>query len=208
MAIIKFDFTKGEPTRFGGEPWPEGAYCPLRGEEHGAGHLVLWHTHAGLCLYDYERNGYDDSDFYMVVWNPEKGAPEEICFASTRGWSYPAYDSKPDATPEVLVAYEAWKVRQAEQRERARRHAKATALREQHAAELTVCGLHGITLASLRRWKRTEHQDQWERAFKLLASTRLRSRFRISLRDRAVAWLKDAEAAYPSPYSRRQWEYV
>ena len=70
--------------------------------------LYLYDSHVGLCLEDRERNGYDDSDFYMVVWNPEKGEPESIEFASTRGWSYPCYGSSPDATPEVRAAYRAY----------------------------------------------------------------------------------------------------
>jgi len=71
--------------------------------------LYTYETHNGLCIQDREANGYNDSDWYMTVWNEEKGAPEEICFASTRGWSYPCYGSKPDATPEVVAKYNAWR---------------------------------------------------------------------------------------------------
>jgi hypothetical protein len=66
--------------------------------------IWLYDTHVGLCLEDFERNGYDDSDFCMKVWNPETRCVETIEFASTRGWSYPCYGSKPDATPEVAAA--------------------------------------------------------------------------------------------------------
>lgn len=58
--------------------------------------LWMCHTHVGLCIMDYERNGYDDSDFYMIVWNPETKQTETIMFATTRGWSYPCYSSSPD----------------------------------------------------------------------------------------------------------------
>ncbi len=78
-------------------------------EKCAAFKLYTYETHNGLCIQDRERNGYDDSDWYMTVWNEEKGAPEEICFASTRGWTYPCYGSKPDATPEVMAKYQAWK---------------------------------------------------------------------------------------------------
>jgi hypothetical protein len=67
--------------------------------------LFTYETHNGLCLENRERNGYDDSDFYMIVWNPEKKAPESIEYASTRGWSYPCYGSYVDASPEVKEAY-------------------------------------------------------------------------------------------------------
>lgn len=84
--------------------------------------LYTWHTHVGLCLADREVNGRDDSDFYMKVWNEEKGAPEEIMFASTRGWSYPAMGSSVDATPEVRAKYEAY---QAAMREESRKRHEA-----------------------------------------------------------------------------------
>jgi hypothetical protein len=65
-------------------------------------------THKGIVLYTYERNGYDDSDFYAVVWNEEKNEPESVEYASTRGWCYPNY-AKEDTTPEILAKYEAHK---------------------------------------------------------------------------------------------------
>lgn len=70
--------------------------------------LWTWETHHGLCIQESERNGRDDSDFYMLVWNPEKGAPEHILFYTTRGWMYPCQASRPDATPEVLAALKAY----------------------------------------------------------------------------------------------------
>lgn len=69
--------------------------------------LYMKTSHVGLVLSLRERNGYDDSDFYALVWNPEKGAPEEIEYASTRGWTYPN-GAAVDATPEVQAAYQAY----------------------------------------------------------------------------------------------------
>lgn len=89
--------------------------------------LWLYDSHVGLCLQDGERNGRDDSDFYMTVWNPETQAPETIEFASTRGWSYPCYGSKPDATPEVLAAYAAYK-QAADDKARQEREAQLAAM--------------------------------------------------------------------------------
>lgn len=66
--------------------------------------LYMKTTHKGLVLDLGEYNGYDDSDFYAVVWNWEKNAPERIQYATTRGWSYPN-GAKVDATPEVIAAY-------------------------------------------------------------------------------------------------------
>lgn len=120
---------------------PEGyVYTPL---------LWLYDTHVGLCIEDYERNGYSDSDWYMVVWNPETKKPETIEFASTRGWSYPCYGSRPDATPEVLSQYQNYKRVQAEAAERERQvrlaktPAKGKALRVVRGRKIPV-GTTGV----------------------------------------------------------------
>lgn len=59
----------------------------------------------GRVIREYERNGYDDSDFYAVYWNGQK--PVTVQYASTRGWTY-ANGAAVDATPEVLAEYEAY----------------------------------------------------------------------------------------------------
>lgn len=69
--------------------------------------LYLETTHRGLVLELGEHNHYDDSDFYAIVWDPVKGMPQEVEYATTRGWSYPNH-AKADATPEVRAAYQAW----------------------------------------------------------------------------------------------------
>src|SRR5215510_5788359 len=57
----------------------------------GVAKTDIWRvtTHEGLVLELREMNGYDDSDFYAVVWNDAKGEPERVEYASTRGWTYP-----------------------------------------------------------------------------------------------------------------------
>ncbi len=69
--------------------------------------LFMKTTHQGLVLELGEYNGYDDSDFYAVVWNWEKNSTERITYASTRGWTYPNSASV-DATPEVIAVYQAY----------------------------------------------------------------------------------------------------
>jgi hypothetical protein len=69
--------------------------------------LYMKTTHVGLVLETGEYNGYDDSDFYAVVWNREKQHTERIIFATTRGWTYPN-NAVVDATPEVKAEYNAW----------------------------------------------------------------------------------------------------
>ena len=62
-------------------------------------------SYEGAVLDTYERNGYDDSDFYAVVWNGE--AVTDVCYASTRGWTY-HNGASVDATPETEAAALAW----------------------------------------------------------------------------------------------------
>lgn len=56
--------------------------------------------YAGCVLNTYERNGYDDSDFYAVCWDREKQRIVEVEYDTTRcgGGGY----AKIDATEEVL----------------------------------------------------------------------------------------------------------
>lgn len=131
MAIINFSFSRKD------------APAEAQGVHYGAGYRVwskedkkyvyapgpqmywIWKTHVGLCLNDYENKGYYDSNFFMTVWNEEKECPEEICFASIRGWSHLSYSSYVDATDEVKAKYAVWKVKQADEYRRKQRQAKA-----------------------------------------------------------------------------------
>ena len=55
----------------------------------------------GCVLSTYEHNGYEDSDWYAVVWDEETQCVTEVEYDTTRaaggGWA------KIDATPEVLL---------------------------------------------------------------------------------------------------------
>lgn len=68
-------------------------------EERGP--LLMERTYEGCVLDTYERNGYDDSDFYAIVWDGER--IRSIEYGTTRGWTYPNH-AKVDATPEVIAA--------------------------------------------------------------------------------------------------------
>ena len=71
------------------------------------GPLYMKTTHVGLVLEKGEHKGYNDSDFYAVVWDAEKKCPTKVEYASTRGWTYPN-TATIDAPVEVLKAYETY----------------------------------------------------------------------------------------------------
>lgn len=62
--------------------------------------------YVGLVLGDREWNCYDDSDFYAVIWDPEKRRPFAAVFNTTRYYS--TGRCQIDATDEVRAAYDAW----------------------------------------------------------------------------------------------------
>lgn len=164
--------------------------------------VITWETHVGLCIRDYERNGYHDSDFHMLVWNAETGKPEDICFASTRGWSYPSYASRVDATPEVMAAYNAYKAAN----ERRRRVTEALARR---AKKIEIARAIGETnYRNLRKLEAVVPGGKWAATIDLLTNPRIRSDFKKSLRLQIINWYRDPNPKYATPLSRRQWEYV
>ena len=62
--------------------------------------------YVGCVLSTYERNGYDDSDWYAICWDREKQKVVEINYDTTRagGGGY----AEIDATPEVLREVYRW----------------------------------------------------------------------------------------------------
>ena len=77
---------------------------------------------AGAVLDEYERNGYDDSDFYAVVWDEAEQRVKNIEYASTRWWTY-ANGCTIDATEEVRAKAQAWWRTKAIEAEEARQRA-------------------------------------------------------------------------------------
>jgi hypothetical protein len=87
-------------------------------EDHGRD-IYMATLFDGFVLYDRERNGYDDSDFYAVIWNPFSGTTFERCYATTRAYTY-NNGCWCSATPEVRAAFDALRERyEAERREAA-----------------------------------------------------------------------------------------
>jgi hypothetical protein len=62
---------------------------------------IFSETYKGAVLATYERNGYDDSDFYAIVWDAEEKKIKHVEYATTRGWTY-NNGASVDATEEVI----------------------------------------------------------------------------------------------------------
>ncbi len=200
------------------DSYPEGAYCPFGPRSENSkveldrlatngvrGGMVLYTTHHGLCIRDYEQNGYNDSDWFMVVWNPEEKKPETILFASTRGWTYPCYASAADATPEVMAEYEAYQEAVKQRHLSLKRKARAKALRAVHTnLRKVLTGQGAIRLQALRHTlgEKTVENLVW------LLTAKIRSSFKKSLRDQVILWTQDPAPRYPTPLSRKQLGYL
>jgi hypothetical protein len=67
--------------------------------------------HEGLVLSTYEKNGYHDSDFYAVIWNPVKKTAESVMYATT---SYGSYGNHAiiDASPDLIKTAKEWQSRE------------------------------------------------------------------------------------------------
>ena len=72
---------------------------------------AVWDLYPELVLEDRERNSYDDSDFYGVVWDEYSNKPMNVEYGSTRYHSQ-IRSCRVDATPDVRRMYELWRADQ------------------------------------------------------------------------------------------------
>ena len=205
MAIINmgssYNYANGQRTLR--TEFHDGEYCPLPGvngmNDNRQGD-TLYITHRGLCLMDRERNMRDDSDFYMTVWNPVTKCPQEIMFATTRGWSYPCYNSSVDATPEVRAEYEAYKEYQ-------NRRSEVLARRRARQADADVGRKVGLNRGQVQRLREAVGYSSWE-GVKKLVTANLRSGFRKSMRDQVMSWATNPNPKFATPLSIKQMFYL
>lgn len=221
--------------------WPEGAYEAITADRAGGGfkpaseisERVMCETHQGLVLSLSEANGYDDSDFYAHVWNPQTGKAERILYASTRGWTYDCCAGV-DATAEVraaynaLVAYEQRRARVCHLRRVSKLRAalaqqfqvRPSAIRRLEAAygrlnPVSVAApatrysaeMRGLSIA----YGFSREPTQLDRVVQLAQSHvagRLRSDFKMKLAQQVVDWLRDPAPRYATPLSAKQAQYV
>ncbi len=166
-----------------------------------------YESHHGLCIADREMNGYDDSDWYMTVWNPETHAPEEIFFATTRGWSYPCYGSSPDATEETMNAYRQYQDAQERLWSMSVFAKRVTDMVKVRADAKVIARAANVPVGKVLKLRKVYGDDKIAPLAALFGS-RIRSNFKISLRNRIVDWLNDPAPKYRAPLSEKQMQYV
>lgn len=85
----------------------------------------LCEQYAGRIVAQRERNYYDDSDFYVIVWDSEKKVPFEVQTWTTRYPSDFLVSEAVDATDEVREEYSAYRKAERERDEEYRRQQEA-----------------------------------------------------------------------------------
>lgn len=193
------------------ETYENGAFSPLDGQINN-NKLCLYDTHHGLCLTAREKNGYEDSDFFMTVWNEERGEPEEIQYATTRGWSYPCFYSHVDATDEVKEKYEAWKQEQEAVEAKRVRSERASKLLKLRKTERKVVETHNVSpnvLIGLRKefggvGATGKDGDDYSTIIAFANNKRIRNKFKLNIQQQIVSWMRGEGNSYPRPLSPRQ----
>ena len=195
MAIVNFSHDKADAQKRAGE-------ILIYWDSH---HEVwCWKEHEGFCVRDRERNGYNDSDFLMLIFNPDHNGDDdmfrEIEFATTRGWSYPAMASSVDAGPEILAKYEDWKARRLRQYKRSQiLEQKRMVLGARHKIARTA----GVAYSQIMDLSKAVSSKDLI-LISLLFGARVRSKFKVSLRQQVVEWMMNGDREYETPLSARQ----
>lgn len=146
----------------------------------------------GACIRDWERNGYDDSDFFVTVWNEDKQTIENVLHNSTRyGIGY-GVKVTIDASEEVLKKYKRWQ------------RLQSIKSRLKTRKELMELAKH-YGLSSRHAFIRLQKCPQNE-VMRLLETKNFRSSFRASLAKQVREWVENPSPRYPQPLSRAQYD--
>lgn len=158
-------------------------------------------SYIGCCIHERERNMHHDSDFYMIVWDEEHQCAKQIEFATTRCECGKSWASKVDATPDVLVKYEAWRNIQLH-----REHVfKKWQQRAKNRRYAEVCN---ITYFQVLKLKKVLPSEVTDKLYNLLKVKKFRSKFRESLANQVRTWLDESNPDHPTPLSKKQMEYL
>lgn len=155
----------------------------------------------GLVVHKYEKNYYDDSDFYAVVYID--GTFKDVMYATTS--AYCPVRCEVDA-PENLKK----KFSKFEEEQRRLRIAKRLLEKRAKLIELSKeCRLPNY-LAVKRLAKAYGDIDTcgFDSVYKLLKVKKFRSKFRESLAEQVRNWCADKNPKFSSPLSPRQMSYI
>lgn len=156
----------------------------------------------GMVVGEFERNGYDDSDFFAIVFNPELNIESAIPYASTR-YSSLGCHATIDASDEVKAAWMAFR-KEREERVRAERLESIRKETEEQKAKMLAAGVSELAADRFAERSSRWSKDYREACLVLLKTKNFRSSFRKSLRDQIVGWLEDSSPTYQTPLSDRQ----
>lgn len=193
----------------------------VKGESGGSTFYTVT-EYEGCVLKEWENNGYDDSDFYCSYWDEEAQEIKTTIFASTRGWSYPCLATRVDATPEVRAKADAWIAKRERERRvrtalagrnRAREIARKLDLPNYHRVVrlAKAYNVHGRIPSELHSTLLDGEKSLVHRVFDLIqsyANNRLRSKFRKSLAEQIVRWMRDDSPTYDRPLSAKQESFL
>lgn len=144
----------------------------------------------GVILYKYERNLYDDSDFFFGYWDEASNSVKEVLYDTTRA-AVPPYRLSVDATDDVRAKYK-----------QSIRDNKAKALRKYRSEQKAIAVKAGISTIALRRLNRIYSENEVNAILALLAVKKFRSTFRESLAKQVREWA--VSFSYSTPLSPRQ----
>jgi len=157
------------------------------------------------CVARWEYSMYDDSDFYVAVYDAELDTFWQVQTWTTRfARPDPCWDPSVNAPMELIAEYNR---RHAMWRHKDNRKQTFTHNQNRRAEfEKRVAEFNLPTKARLRlrRWLMTLEPAQMNQIVTLL-STKLRSSFRKSLRDQMIRWAGELDTRFDGPFSPKQF---
>lgn len=159
----------------------------------------LYETYVGKCVYQYEVNGYDDSDFFMVVYDDATDSFKHQLFATTRGYVIGGFGSSADATPEVKARYNQWVEEQRQAKRKEVRNARAIERLKLKRDISKLCKEYDLPYSKMIALRHSNSID----AIVGLFGSRIRNKFKLNLRNQVITWAT-SDSQYMSPLSPRQ----
>jgi hypothetical protein len=148
----------------------------------------------------YQYLGDGDGYFYVIAWNNEKNGPEHV-FVRHAGYSS-THTYVIDATEEVVNKYNAYMQQlkyEADKREQKNRVMDKLENRKRWmkvSKELNIP--YPVVMKKLKNNK----------DILILLETKVRSEFKMSLKNQVITWLNEASPKYNFPLSPRQLSFI